>query len=232
VEVMLDVENIHTFYGDSHILFDVSLNVKEKEIVALLGRNGVGKTTTLRSIMGLTTPKEGKIMLNGKDITHEPISKRAKIGMGYVPEDRGIFPGLTVHENLTLAGVGAGTTGDYEDTFRYFSELKKYTHNKAGRLSGGEQQMLAVGRALIGKKHLIMLDEPTQGLAPKIVERLTQSIKEIKDETAILMVEQNTNLALDLADRVYIMRDGRIVFSGKPEEVRENENVQAYLVIS
>ena len=229
---MLEISKIHTFYGDSHILFGVSLDVKEHEVVALLGRNGVGKTTTLRSIMGLTPPKEGKITLNGNDITNEKIFKRAKIGIGYVPEDRGLFPGLTVHENLILAADGADSAGDYENALKFFPELKKYLKNKAGRLSGGEQQMLAVGRALIGKKHLLILDEPLQGLAPKIVERLTQAIEEIKKETAVLMVEQNTNLALDIADRVYIMRDGRIVFSGLPNEVRENKDIQAYLVVA
>ena len=229
---MLEISKIHTFYGDSHILFGVSLNVKQHEVVALLGRNGVGKTTTLRSIMGLTPPKKGKITLNGNDITNEKIFKRAKIGIGYVPEDRGLFPGLTVNENLILAADGADVAGDYENALRFFPELKKYLKNKAGRLSGGEQQMLAVGRALIGKKHLLILDEPLQGLAPKIVERLTQAIKEIKKETAVLMVEQNTNLALDIADRVYNMRDGRIVFSGMPNEVRENKDIQAYLVVA
>lgn len=229
---MLEISKIHTFYGDSHILFGVSLDVKKQEVVALLGRNGVGKTTTLRSIMGLTPPKEGKITLNGNDITNEKIFKRAKIGIGYVPEDRGLFPGLTVHENLILAADGADTAGDYENALRFFPELKRYLNNRAGRLSGGEQQMLAVGRALIGKKHLLILDEPLQGLAPKIVERLTQAIEEIKKETAVLMVEQNTNLALDIADRVYIMRDGRIVFSGMPNEVRENKDIQAYLVVA
>ena len=229
---MLEVSDIHTFYGDSHILFDVSLDVKEQEIVALLGRNGVGKTTTLRSIMGLTPPRDGKIMLNGNDITNEPIYKRTKLGIGYVPEDRGIFFRLTVHENLTLAADGAGTAGRYEDAFRYFPELRKYVKNIAGRLSGGEQQMLAVGRALIGKKHLLMLDEPSQGLAPKIVERLTQEIKAIGKETAVLIVEQNTNLALNLADRICIMRDGRVVFSGAPDELRKNKEIQAYLVVS
>lgn len=232
VRPMLEVSNIHTFYGDSHILFGVALEVKENEIVALLGRNGVGKTTTLRSIMGLTPPKQGKILLNGKNITNEPIYKRSKIGIGYVPEDRGLFPGLTVYENLALAADGANTAGDYKNALRYFPELKKYLKNKAGRLSGGEQQMLAVGRALIGEKHLLILDEPSQGLAPKIVERFTRTIRDIKKETAILMVEQNSNLALEIADRVYIMRDGRIVFSGMPDEVLKNKEVQDYLVVS
>jgi len=230
---MLELRDVHTFYGDSHILFGVSLEVKEQEIVALLGRNGVGKTTTLRSIMGLTPPKQGAILLNGEDITREPIHRRAKIGIGYVPEDRGIFPGLSVHENLTIAADGVGTPGcNYEDAFRFFPELKKYLPNKAGRLSGGEQQMLAVARALVGTKHLLILDEPTQGLAPKVVDRITHAIKGISKETSILMVEQNTNLALHLADRVYIMRDGHIVFSGAPQQVRDNAEIQAYLVIS
>jgi branched-chain amino acid transport system ATP-binding protein len=230
---MLEIRDIHTFYGDSHILFGVSMQIKEQEVVALLGRNGVGKTTTLRSIMGLNPPKKGAILLNGEDITHEPIHKRAKIGIRYVPEDRGIFPGLSVHENLTIAADGVGTPGgNYEDAFRFFPELKKYIPSKAGRLSGGEQQMLAVARALLGTKHLLILDEPTQGLAPKVVDRITHAIKGISKETSILMVEQNTDLALHLADRVYIMRDGQIVFSGVPQQVLDNEEIQSYLVIS
>ena len=230
---MLEVRDIHTFYGDSHILFGVSLEIKEQEVVALLGRNGVGKTTTLRSIMGLAPPKKGTVLLNGEDITHEPIHRRAKMGIGYVPEDRGIFPGLTVHENLTIAADGVGAPGgNYEDAFKFFPELEKYLPSKAGRLSGGEQQMLAVARALVGTKHVLILDEPTQGLAPKVVDRITHAIKGIGKDTSILMVEQNTDLALRLADRVYIMRDGNMVFSGVPQQVRDNEKVQSYLVIS
>jgi branched-chain amino acid transport system ATP-binding protein len=228
---ILKVEKINTFYGDSHILFDVSLNVKEGEIVALLGRNGVGKTTTLRSIMGLTPPRDGIITYDGREISKEPVYVRTQIGMGYVPENRGIFPKLTVAENLMLAAAGSGTK-TYEYVFEYFPVMRDYLNTAAGNLSGGEQQMLAIGRALLGKKKLLILDEPTQGLAPMVAESLVSSFHKIRMKTSILLVEQNVNLALGLADRVYIMRDGHIVFEGVPQEVKEKKELQDYLAVA
>ena len=228
---ILEVEKINTFYGDSHILFDVSLNVKEGEIVALLGRNGVGKTTTLRSIMGLTPPRDGIVTYDGREISKEPVYLRTQIGMGYVPENRGIFPKLTVAENLMLAAAGSGTK-NYDYVFEYFPVMRDYLNTAAGNLSGGEQQMLAIGRALLGEKKLLILDEPTQGLAPMIAETLVSSFHKIRKKTSILLVEQNVNLALGLADRVYIMRDGHIVFEGAPQEVKEKKELQDYLAVA
>lgn len=228
---ILEVEKINTFYGDSHILFDVSLNLKEGEIIALLGRNGVGKTTTLRSIMGLTPPRNGKITYYGSEISKEPVYVRTQIGMGYVPEYRGIFPKLSVAENLMLAAAGSGAK-TYEYVFEYFPVMRDYLNTAAGNLSGGEQQMLAIGRALLGKKKLLILDEPTQGLAPMVAESLVSSFHKIRMKTSILLVEQNVNLALGLADRVYIMRDGHIVFEGAPQEVKEKKELQDYLAVA
>jgi branched-chain amino acid transport system ATP-binding protein len=229
---VLNVQDIHVYYGDSHILFEVSLEVKEREIVCLLGRNGAGKTTTLRSIIGLVPPKEGRIEFDGKDITHEPIFKRSKMGIGYVPEDRGLFPRLTVRENLNLAVFGTGDSNGLAKALNVFPVLEKYLNTPAGNLSGGEQQMLAIGRGLIGNKKLILLDECSQGLAPKIVRSISEALLKIKKETSILLVEQNVRFALNIADRVYIMRDGHIVFKGEPEEVRENKAIQDYLVVA
>jgi len=228
---ILKVEKINTFYGDSHILFDVSLNVKEGEIVALLGRNGVGKTTILRSIMGLTPPRDGMVTYDGREISKEPVYLRTQIGMGYVPENRGIFPKLTVAENLMLAAAGSGTN-TYEYVFEYFPVMRDYLNTAAGNLSGGEQQMLAIGRALLGKKKLLILDEPTQGLAPMVAETLVSSFHKIRMKTSILLVEQNVNLALGLADRVYIMRDGHVVFEGAPQEIKEKKELQDYLAVA
>ena len=228
---ILKVEKINTFYGDSHILFDVSLKVKEGEIVALLGRNGVGKTTILRSIMGLTPPRDGMVTYDGREISKEPVYLRTQIGMGYVPENRGIFPKLTVAENLMLAAAGSGTN-TYEYVFEYFPVMRDYLNTAAGNLSGGEQQMLAIGRALLGKKKLLILDEPTQGLAPMVAETLVSSFHKIRMKTSILLVEQNVNLALGLADRVYIMRDGHVVFEGAPQEIKEKKELQDYLAVA
>jgi len=227
---VLKVQDIHVYYGDSQILFGVSLEVKEREIVCLLGRNGAGKTTTLRSIIGLAPPKEGLIEFNGKDIAHEPIFKRSRMGIGYVPEDRGLFPRLTVRENLRLAVFGAGVSSSFDAALKVFPVLEKYLNTPAGSLSGGEQQMLAIGRGLVGNKQILLLDECSQGLAPKIAKDLTEALLKVKKEAAILLVEQNVRFALNIADRVYIMRDGRMVFHGKPEEVRENKAIQDYLV--
>jgi len=228
---LLEVENINTFYGDSHILFDVSFNVDQGEIVAYLGRNGGGKTTTLRSIMGLTPIRNGKIKFAGREISKEPVYSRTIMGIGYVPEYRGIFPELTVSENLMLAATGSKIKS-YEQVFDYFPVLKNYLDTNAGSLSGGEQQMLSTGRALLGDKKLLILDEPTQGLAPLVAKSLVTSFHKIKGKTSILLVEQNVNLALDLADRVYIMRDGHIVFDGLPSEVKERKELQDYLAVA
>lgn len=229
---MLSVKNIQVFYGSSHIIFGASFNVKEKEIVCLLGRNGVGKTTTLRSIIGLTPPKTGLIEFEGLEITKEPPYDRARRGIGYVPENRGLFPRLTVHENLKMAEIGSRVPNGIERAMEVFPILKEYLSTNAENLSGGEQQMLAIGRSLVGNSRLLLLDECSQGLAPKILDHLKESIIAIKKNTAILLVEQNVRFALDVSDRCYVMRDGRIVFEGSPNEVLENKKVQEYLVVT
>jgi branched-chain amino acid transport system ATP-binding protein len=231
VRPILEVEKINTFYGDSHILFSVSLNVSPGEIVVLLGRNGVGKTTTLRSILGLTPPRDGRITFEGHEISKEPVYTRTKMGIGYVPEYRGLFPKLTVAENLMLAAAGSGIS-NYEQVFEYFPILRSYRNTAAGNLSGGEQQMLATGRALLGEKKLLILDEPTQGLAPMVARSLVKDFHKIKMKTSIFLVEQNVNLALELADRAYIMRDGHVVFEGSPQMVRERKELQDYLAVA
>lgn len=227
---MLNVRDIHVFYGDSHVVFGASLDVQNLETVCLLGRNGAGKSTTLKSIIGLVPIKQGSVSFNGRDITHEPVFKRGKMGIGYVPEDRGLFPRLTLSENLRVSAIGVNAPG-IDRAFEVFPHLKRYLNTPAQSLSGGEQQMLTVGRGIVGERRLLLLDECTQGLAPKICENLMEALRTIRKSMAILLVEQNVNFALELADRAYIMRDGHIVFSGKPDEVREDPSLQDYLAI-
>jgi branched-chain amino acid transport system ATP-binding protein len=228
--MMLEVHDIHTSYGVAHILFGVSLEVKEGQAVCLLGRNGMGKTTTLITIMGLIHPTQGSITFQGEDITKEPTHKIASRGIGYVPEERRLFPELTVKENLDIAAIGSKDS-DKESALNYFPTLKKLLDRMAGTLSGGEQQMLAIARALIGKPALLLLDEPSEGLAPLIVDDLGRTIKQIRKETTVLLIEQNLQLSLDLADRTYIMMNGAIVFEGTPEELEGSEAIEKYLLV-
>jgi branched-chain amino acid transport system ATP-binding protein len=213
---LLEVDRINTYYGRSHILRDVSLRVESGEIVALLGLNGAGKTTTLRSILGLTPPKSGSIRLNGEDVQRLAPFEIARRGVGYVPEGRRMFAGLTVFENLQLA---ERQTGDAVWTipavFSRFPKLEELRGRKAGRLSGGEQEMLAIGRALVGNPTLLLVDEPSQGLAPLVVIDLYRTIEELKaHNVSILLVEQNALLALKVSSRAYVLDDGRIVYDG------------------
>ena len=227
---MLEVHDIHTSYGEARILFGVSLEVKEGQTVCMLGRNGMGKTTTLVTIMGLIHPTQGSIKFQGDDITKEPTHRIASRGIGYVPEERRLFPELTVKENLDIAAIGSKKS-DTESALDYFPALKQLLHRLAGTLSGGEQQMLAIARALIGRPSLLLLDEPSEGLAPLIVENLGRTIQEIKKETTILLVEQNLLLSLELADRTYIMMNGAIVFEGTPEELQQSQAIEKYLLV-
>lgn len=231
---MLDVESINTYYGKSHILHDVSFEAGNDEVVALLGRNGVGKTTTMKSIIGLTPPKTGTIRFQGEVISGDSPSEIANRGIGYVPQDRGMFPDLTVEENLQM-GLG---TADRDETvvaeiFDRFPRVEERLSQKAGTLSGGEQQMVAMARALMRDPQLVLMDEPTEGLMPSLIPEIGEITQEIADSGySIIIVEQNVDLVLDIADRVYMMDNGRIHEQATPAELRENEEIlERYLGI-
>ena len=233
---MLQVAKINTFYGSSQILFDVSLEVSPGEVVGLLGRNGAGKTTTLRSIMGLTRPKEGKISYKGEDILGKPTYKIAKMGIGYVPEDRIIVPDLSVLDNLNLASkTSSGSTNGWriERVFGLFPVLKARADQNGGTLSGGEQQMLTIARTLMGNPELILVDEPTEGLAPLLVNEVRKLILAIAETgTTILLSEQNIKFSLKSSKRVYIIEKGEIQYEGSVENLRENESImKKYLAV-
>jgi branched-chain amino acid transport system ATP-binding protein len=227
---VLQVEDIHASYGAGLVLFGVSLDIKEDEVVGLLGRNGVGKSTTLKAIMGLVPPKSGTIKFRDEDITRKRTYRIAKRGIGYVPEDRDIFVNLTVLDNLKMAEIAAKKP-DREKALQYFPILKHLLDQQGGSLSGGEQQMLAIARAVTGGADLMLLDEPSEGLAPVIREELMEVISELRKEVAILLVEQNLQMTLDLADRIYIMVNGAIAFTGTPEEMQESKAVEKYLML-
>jgi len=224
---MLDLENINAHYGDSHILHGVSLSVKEGEVVCLLGRNGAGKTTTILTIMGYLKPRQGRIRYGGRDIATLPPYAVARLGVGFVPQERGIFPSLTVRENLIVfaraGGTGAWTLGRI---FDLFPVLHARERNLGFQLSGGEQQMLSIARALMLNPTLLLLDEPSEGLAPMIVQEIIEVLKGLKREgLAILLVEQNLRTAFALADRHHVMNKGEICFTGSSAELKNNEHV-------
>jgi len=226
---MLDVAGIHTYYGLSHVLFDVSLNVLKGEIVCLLGRNGAGKSTIIKSIMGLTPPRQGKVTYKGQDITGMSPYLVARKGIGFVPDDRRVFADLTVGENLEISerktlDAGAWTK---DRVYEFFPPLFHIDSRKAGLLSGGEQQMLTIGRALITNPEFLLLDEPTEGLAPLVVKMLKQRIRELRDHgLTVLLAEQNQRIALELSDRGYIIDNGVIRFQGSIETLRKNEEIR------
>jgi branched-chain amino acid transport system ATP-binding protein len=234
--MMLSIEAIHTYYGQSHILQDVSLEIDQGECVALLGRNGAGKTTTMRSIMGLTPPKRGRIALDGAEITGLAPHQIARAGLGYVPSGRRIFSELTVRQNLELAAHDAkGTEGpwDVSRVLEMFPKLHELAGRGAGFLSGGEQQMLKLGRALLRNPKLLLLDEPTEGLAPVVVKDLFRWIERLKGEhLSILLSEQNSAFALNISDRGYILEKGRIRFSAPAQDLAESQEIRTYLGIA
>lgn len=221
----LRVDEIHSYYGKSHILHGVSLEVREGEIVTLLGRNGAGKSTTLKSIVGLITPARGRVELGGQDVTGRPAYKIANAGLSLVPEDRGIFHLLSVEENLRIA-QRKGARWAMADIYRIFPRLKERARNGGGQLSGGEQQMLSIARALLGGPKVLMLDEPVEGLAPIIVEEIVDQIRKIRDDgVPILLVEQNLAVCGQLADRHYILELGRIAHEASAHEFRTNTSI-------
>ncbi|MEC9343526.1 MAG: ABC transporter ATP-binding protein [Pseudomonadota bacterium] len=227
---MLNVTDMHAYYGKSHILQGVDLTIGEGEIVALLGRNGVGRSTTCKAIMGEVEP-HGSIRFRGAEIAGRKAYEVANLGIGYVPENRDIFPGLTTRQNLVLGlkpgqKEGAGRWS-MEALFDMFDNLRNRADVEASVLSGGEQQMLTICRTLMGDPDLVMIDEPTEGLSPQMVQRVAELMKEIaKRDVAILLVEQKLAIALDIADRVYVMGHGRIVFEGTPAELKRREDIR------
>jgi branched-chain amino acid transport system ATP-binding protein len=226
--MMLEVKNLHAYYGQSHILHGVDLDVGDGEIVSLLGRNGVGRSTACKAIMGLV-PAQGTIKFRGKDIAGLRPDQVAHLGIGYVPEDRQIFPTLSVRQNLELGLKRAGQFGrwKFEDVFRLFPNLEARQHVSAGVLSGGEQQMLTMCRTLMGDPDLILTDEPTEGLAPKLVEQVGELLAEISRRgVAILLVEQKLAIALKISNQVFVMGHGKIVFRGKPSDFGANSAVR------
>jgi branched-chain amino acid transport system ATP-binding protein len=229
---MLDVKNIHTYYGLSHILFDVSLSVSQGEAVGLLGRNGAGKSTTMRSIMGLTPPKEGAVTFNGENVTGRKPFLLFRRGIGYVPDDRRVFADLSVDDNLEIV-YSRSPQWTKERVYDLFPALGLIRARRAGNLSGGEQQMLTIGRALMGGPDLLLLDEPTEGLAPLIVRDLEHQIVRLKEAgISILLSEQNIRSALRMIDRAYVIDNGRIRFHGSRDELEANEEVKKkYLMV-
>ena len=227
--MMLEVEKIHTFYGLSHILFGVSIKVYLGQVVCLLGRNGAGKTTALKSILGLTPPEQGRIRFNDEDITGKEPYVLVRKGIGYVPDDRRIFGDLTVGENLEIAArkVKKGKGWDKDKVYELFPALRSMDSRKGGFLSGGEQKMLAIGRALMGNPEFLLLDEPTEGLAPALVRALRRTTERLKEVgLTVLLAEQNVKFTLRLSDYGYIIDNGRIRYQGTVEELTGNEEVR------
>ena len=228
---LLAVEDLHTHYGEAHILQGVSLVVAEREVVTLIGRNGAGKTTTLRSIMGVAPPSGGRIRFAGTDIAGLEPHEVARRGIAWVPEERRVIPNLTVADNLRLAMLGAGVKDDdgrlQAQVYEFFPRLKERIDYRGRFLSGGEQQMLAIARGLVAKPRLMLVDEPTEGLAPILVQTLTEVLAEISRRGGtILLVEQNLDVALKLSSRLYVIDQGRIQFAGTPDELRREPAIQ------
>ena len=229
--VVLAVEDVHTFYGSIEALKGISIEVREGEIVTLIGANGAGKSTTLRSINGLNHPRRGRIAFRGTDITHIPAHEVVKMGIAQSPEGRKLFPRMSVTENLEMGAFQRKDKGEFkadmDRVFDLFPRLAERRHQKAGTMSGGEQQMLAIGRALMARPKLLLLDEPSMGLAPIFVEKIFEIVKEINEQgTPILLVEQNALMALDAADRGYVLETGKIALADDAKALRGNEQVR------
>jgi len=225
---MLNIDNLHAYYGKSHILHGVSFQVQAGEIVALLGRNGSGRSTTAKAIMGLVEC-QGRVDWKGQNILGRKAFEIAHTGIGYVPENRDIFPKLTVHQNLLLGqkGSGQGSRWTFEDMYQMFPRLRERQHTEAGVLSGGEQQMLTLCRTLMGDPDLIIIDEPTEGLAPKIVELVGQYLQQLKQKgISVLLIEQKLTIAMNISDRALVMGHGSIVFEGTPDQLRADSYIR------
>jgi branched-chain amino acid transport system ATP-binding protein len=224
---MLQVNDIHTYYGDSHILQGISLRMESGQVVGILGRNGMGKTTLVRSIIGFTPPRQGHVLFKERDITAWPSNRVVNLGLGLVPQGRRVFPSLTVRENLLVANKRNGGRWTVERVMELFPRLRERREIRAGKLSGGEQQMLAIARGLMTNPELLLMDEPTEGLAPLLVREVGRVIENLKSQgLSILLVEQNLPLALRVSDHVHILSRGRIVHSSAPQALWENEEIK------
>ena len=231
---LLTIADVHAYYGLSHVLFGVSLVVQAGEVVCLLGRNGAGKTTTLRTIIGLTPPRRGHVVFKGRDVTGAAPHTVAQLGLGFVPEDRRIFSRLTVRENLAVGRKQVRPDGwDFDRIFALFPRLAERQHQRGGSLSGGEQQMLTIARTLMGNPDMILLDEPSEGLAPVVVEGLLEQLLALKQQGLTLLVsEQNLAFTLELADRAYILEKGEVRYAGTVADLKTREDVwHAYLAV-
>jgi branched-chain amino acid transport system ATP-binding protein len=225
---MLDVREIHTYYGDSYVLQGVSLRIEAGQVVGLVGRNGMGKTTLIRSIVGFTPPRRGQVVFKDRDVTGWMSNRVVELGLGLVPQGRRVFPSLSVRENLLVAVKERKGPWTVERVMELFPRLRERAENRAGKLSGGEQQMLAIARALVTNPELLLMDEPTEGLAPLLVREVGRVIEGLKAEgLSILLVEQNLPLALRIADHVHVLSRGRIVHSGPPAALEQNHEVKS-----
>ncbi len=234
LDVNLKISKINTFYALSHVLFEVSLRMEKGELVCLLGRNGAGKTTTLRSIIGLTPPRSGSIKFNGQEVAGKRPHQIVRLGMGYVPGDRRIYPDLTVLENLEVGRISRGSAEEwtFERIYELFPSLERLDKQRGDQLSGGEQQMLSIARSLMGNPELLLLDEPSEGLAPLLVKVLEEQTLKLRERgISILLAEQNVKSALKISDRGYIIDKGRIFFQGTAKDLRENEEARKHLMV-
>ena len=228
---MLNLENLNAGYGPSQVIFNLSMNVKGKEIVSIIGRNGVGKTSTLKAIMGLVNIISGSIQFGFKEISGLPTYKRGRLGIAYVPDDRGIFGNVTTGENLRIPLIGhkMEESNHLDLVFSLFPILKERWHQKAGTLSGGEQQMLTIARGLVVRPKLLILDEISEGLAPEVIMNCCSVFQKLKSETTILLAEQDVRVALEISDRVYIMLNGSVAFHGTVSQVHEEKAIEKYI---
>lgn len=231
--MILEINEIHTFYGTSHILFGISLEIEEGETVCLLGRNGAGKTTTLRSIMGLTPPRSGSVKFKGEEIRGKAAYTISRYGIGFVPEDRGIFPSLTLREQLEVAKKPGAGDWTVEKVYNLFPHLKELDKHMGNQLSGGEQQMLTIARTLMGNPTLLLLDEPSEGLAPLVLDALMEQMRRLKEEKITLFLsEMGLGFSIELSDRAYVIDKGRIHWSGACVELKKDEEMKRkYLAI-